>query len=43
MKHPVLTLGLIVALSVFMTACATSYQPVPPFTPVDVNAGGYAP
>ena len=42
MKHPVLTFGLIVTLSVLMTACATSYQPVPPFTPVDVDAGGYA-
>ncbi len=41
MKHPVLTLGLIVTLSVLMTSCATSYQPVPPFTPVDVDAGGY--
>jgi OOP family OmpA-OmpF porin len=42
MKRPVSTFGLLVVLTIFLTACATSYQPVPPITPVDVDAGGYA-
>lgn len=42
MKHPVSTLALVLMLATLMTACATSYQPVPPFTSVDVDAGGHA-
>jgi len=32
----------IIAVAALMTACATSYQPVPPFSPVDLDAGGRA-
>jgi OmpA-OmpF porin, OOP family len=42
MKHPFSTLGMVVMIAVFFSACATTYQPVPPFTPVAVDAGGYA-
>lgn len=42
MKHFFSTLGLGVIIATFLSACATSYQPVPAFTPVPVDAGGYA-
>ena len=42
MKHPVSKLVLLLMIAALMSACATSYQPVPPFTPVDVDAGGHA-
>jgi len=35
-------LSSIIAVAALMTACATSYQPVPPFSPVDLDAGGRA-
>ncbi len=41
MKHPVLKLVLVLMIASLMSACATSYQPVPAFTPVDVDAGGH--
>ncbi|WP_319524988.1 OmpA family protein [uncultured Desulfosarcina sp.] len=31
-----------IAVAALMTACATSYQPVPPFSAVDLDAGGRA-
>ena len=42
MKHPVTMLALLLMIAALMSACATSYQPVPPFTPVEVDAGGHA-
>ena len=42
MKHPVRTLAVVLTVAVLMGACATPHQPVPPFTPVDVEAGGPA-
>jgi len=42
MKHPVTTFALLLMIAALMSACATSYQPVPPFTPVDIDAGGHA-
>jgi len=42
MKHPVTAFALLLMIAALMSACATSYQPVPPFTPVDVDAGGHA-
>ena len=42
MKHPVTMLAFVLMIAALMSACATSYQPVPPFTPVDVDAGGHA-
>lgn len=31
-----------IAVAAILSACATSYQPVPPFSPVDLDAGGRA-
>jgi len=42
MKQRVLALALLVVVSVFLSACATSYQPVPPFSPVKMDADGHA-
>ncbi len=42
MKHPVSKLVLVLMVATLMNACATSYQPVPAFTPVAVDAGGHA-
>lgn len=42
MKHPVSKLGLMVMIAALMGACATSYQPVPPFTPANIDASGNA-
>ncbi|GEM_PF-436600 len=43
MKHPVSNVVLVLMIASLMGACATtSYQPVPAFTPVDVDAGGHA-
>lgn len=40
--HACLKGVLMLMIGALVSACATSYQPVPPFTPVDVDAGGYA-
>lgn len=42
MKRKIFKLVITLAMVVLMGACATSYQPIPPFTPVDIEAGGYA-
>ena len=42
MKHPVATLAVVLMIAALMSACATSYQPVPPVSPVEVDAGGHA-
>ena len=42
MKHPLSFLGLFFMIAMLMSACATSYQAVPAFTPVDVDASGRA-
>ena len=42
MKHPVFKLAFMLTVAMLMSACATSYEPVPPITPVGVDAGGYA-
>jgi OmpA-OmpF porin, OOP family len=42
MKHPVFKLAFMLMSAALMSACATSYQPVPPVLPVGVDAGGHA-
>ena len=42
MKHVVPKFCLVLMIAALMTACATSYEPVPSVTPVNVNAGGHA-
>ena len=42
MKHPLSFLGMMLLAAMMMSACATSYQPVPPFTPESVDAEGRA-
>ena len=42
MNHLVSKLGLALLVVAFVSACATSYEPVPPVTPVGVDAGGHA-
>ncbi|WP_419662825.1 putative outer membrane protein, OmpA/MotB domain [Desulfosarcina variabilis str. Montpellier] len=42
MKHQSVRLIVGVMLVMFAGACATSFEPVPAFSPVDVNADGYA-
>jgi len=42
MKRPLSKLAIAVVAAFFLSACATSYQPVPAFTPVGVDAGGRA-
>ncbi|BBO67543.1 hypothetical protein DSCA_14730 [Desulfosarcina alkanivorans] len=42
MKPNFSTLFFVVTIAFLMTACATPYQAVPPFTPVDVDARGHA-
>lgn len=42
MRQPIAKLALVVLLGVMLSACATTYEPLPPFTPVDVDAGGRA-
>jgi OOP family OmpA-OmpF porin len=42
MNRPVFKLALLLMIAALMSACATSSQPVPPFTPVNVAAGGHA-
>jgi OOP family OmpA-OmpF porin len=40
MRKPAHLSSLLLIVAVLMVACATSYEPVPPFTPVKVDAGG---
>ncbi len=42
MKQRVLTLGFSVIIALCLSACATSYQPVPQFTPVTMDTAGHA-
>ena len=42
MNHPVFKLALLLMVAALMSACATPTQPVPPFTPVNIAAGGHA-
>lgn len=42
MKSPVSKFVLVMMVAVFLGGCATSYQPVPGFTPAGVDAQGYA-
>jgi OOP family OmpA-OmpF porin len=42
MKYSLTKLIVMLMIVSLMSACATSYEPVPPFTPVDVAAGGRA-
>ena len=42
MRIPIGKLMLMIVAAGLMTACATSFEPVPPITPVDVDAGGRA-
>lgn len=41
MKHQYVRIVIGVVLALFASACATSFEPVPAFSPVDVNADGY--
>lgn len=41
-RIPIFGLLLMAAVATILSACATSYQPVPPFSPVDLDAGGRA-
>jgi OOP family OmpA-OmpF porin len=42
MNHLMSKLGIAFLVVVFLSACATTYEPVPPITPVGVDTGGYA-
>jgi OOP family OmpA-OmpF porin len=42
MKHQHGKLIIVLVTVVFLGACATSFEPVPDFSPVNVNAGAYA-
>jgi OOP family OmpA-OmpF porin len=42
MQHHAAKFGILVMIAVLAGACATSFQPAPPFTPVDVDAEGHA-
>lgn len=42
MNYPVRVIILLILVAGLMSACATSYEPVPPFSPVNVDASGRA-